>query len=212
MIRTRVDNVSVIRVLLAEDQAVIRGALAALLELEPDLEIVAAVESGAAAVASAAVELPDVAVLDIDMPGELDGLEAAARIRDRVPSCRTLMLTGHGKPGHLKRALTAQVGGFLLKTAPPEELTAAIREVAAGGRVLDPSLAVTAWDLADNPLTPREADVLRLVAEGADAPDIAARLHLTAGTVRNYLTAIVVKLNARNRTDAVRIATEAGWI
>ncbi|WP_043616795.1 response regulator transcription factor [Nonomuraea candida] len=201
-----------IRVLLAEDQAVIRGALAALLELEPDLEIVAAVESGAAAVASAAVELPDVAVLDIDMPGELDGLEAAARIRDRVPSCRTLMLTGHGKPGHLKRALTAQVGGFLLKTAPPEELTAAIREVAAGGRVLDPSLAVTAWDLADNPLTPREADVLRLVAEGADAPDIAARLHLTAGTVRNYLTAIVVKLNARNRTDAVRIATEAGWI
>ncbi|MCP2361435.1 two-component system response regulator DesR [Nonomuraea thailandensis] len=201
-----------IRILLAEDQAVIRGALTALLGLEPDLEVVAAVESGAAAVASAAVELPDVAVLDIDMPGEFDGLEAAARISARVPSCRTLMLTAHGKPAHLKRALAAQVGGFMLKTAPPEELAGAIREVAAGRRVLDPSLAITAWDLADNPLTPREADVLRLVAGGLDAPEIAARLHLTAGTVRNYLTAIVAKLNARNRTDAVRLATEAGWI
>ncbi|MFB4279106.1 MULTISPECIES: response regulator transcription factor [unclassified Nonomuraea] len=201
-----------IRVLVAEDQAVIRGALAALLDLEPDLEVVATVESGAAAVASAAVELPDVAVLDIDMPGELDGLEAAARIHARVPACRTLMLTGHGKPAHLKRALAAQVGGFMLKTAPPEELIGAIREVAGGKRVLDRALAVTAWDLADNPLTPREADVLRLVAGGADAPDIAARLHLTPGTVRNYLTAIVAKLNARNRTDAVRIATESGWI
>ncbi|TDD44376.1 response regulator transcription factor [Nonomuraea terrae] len=201
-----------IRVLLAEDQAVIRGALAALLGLEPDLEVVAAVDSGAAAVASATVERPDVAVLDIDMPGELDGLDAAARIGERVPSCRTLMLTGHGKPAHLKRALAAQVGGFMLKTAPPEELVAAIRTVVRGERVLDPSLAVTAWNLADNPLTPREADVLRLVAGGADAPDIAARLHLTAGTVRNYLTTIVAKLDARNRTDAVRIATESGWI
>ncbi|MFB9204194.1 DNA-binding response regulator [Nonomuraea spiralis] len=201
-----------IRVLLAEDQAVIRHALAALLGLEADFEIVGAVESGDAAVAAAAVHRPDVAVLDIDMPGTLDGLSAAAEIRARVPSCRTLMLTAYGKPGHLKRALTAQVDGFLLKTAPPEDLVSAIREVTAGGRVLDPSLALTAWDLADNPLTPREADVLRLVAGGAEAPDIAQRLHLTAGTVRNYLTAIVAKLNARNRTDAVRIATEAGWI
>ncbi|NUP03655.1 MAG: response regulator transcription factor [Nonomuraea sp.] len=201
-----------IRVLLAEDQAVIRHALATLLGLEADLEIVAAVESGDAAVASAAAHRPDVAVLDIDMPGTLDGLAAAAEIRAGVPSCRTLMLTAYGKPGHLKRALTAQVDGFLLKTAPPEELISAIREVVKGGRVLDPSLAVTAWDLADNPLTAREADVLRLVAGGAEATDIAARLHLTAGTVRNYLTAIVAKLNARNRTDAVRIATEAGWI
>ncbi|MEU5860963.1 MULTISPECIES: response regulator transcription factor [unclassified Nonomuraea] len=201
-----------IRVLLAEDQAVIRHALATLLGLEADFEIVAAVESGDAAVASAAVHRPDVAVLDIDMPGTLDGLAAAAEIRARVPSCRTLMLTAYGKPGHLKRALAAQVDGFLLKTAPPEDLVSAIREVTRGGRVLDPSLAVTAWDLADNPLTPREADVLRLVAGGAEATDIAQRLHLTAGTVRNYLTAIVAKLNARNRTDAVRIATEAGWI
>ncbi|MFI9588934.1 DNA-binding response regulator [Nonomuraea sp. NPDC052265] len=201
-----------IRVLLAEDQAVIRHALATLLGLEADFEIVAAVESGDAAVAAAAAHRPDVAVLDIDMPGTLDGLAAAAEIRARVPSCRTLMLTAYGKPGHLKRALAAQVDGFLLKTAPPEDLVSAIREVTRGGRVLDPSLAVTAWDLADNPLTPREADVLRLVAGGAEATDIAQRLHLTAGTVRNYLTAIVAKLNARNRTDAVRIATEAGWI
>ncbi|MGA5757294.1 response regulator transcription factor [Nonomuraea bangladeshensis] len=201
-----------IRVLLAEDQAVIRGALAALLDLEEDLEVVSAVDSGQAAVDAAAVGRPDVAVLDIDMPGALDGLAAAAEIRARVPACRTLMLTGYGKPAHLKRALAAQVGGFLLKTAPPEELVAAIRAVARGERVLDKALAVTAWDLADNPLTPREADVLRLAADGADAPDIAARLHLTPGTVRNYLTAIVAKLNARNRTDAVRIATESGWI
>jgi len=202
----------VIRVLLAEDQAVIRHALATLLGLEADVEIVAAVESGDAAVSAAAAYRPDVAVLDIDMPGTLDGLAAAAEIRSRVPSCRTLMLTAYGKPGHLKRALTAQVDGFLLKTAPPEELIGAIRQVMKGGRVLDPSLAVTAWDLADNPLTPREADVLRLLAGGAEATDIAQRLHLSAGTVRNYLTAIVAKLNARNRTDAVRIATEAGWI
>lgn len=201
-----------IRVLLAEDQHVIRSALAALLGLEEDLEVVATVDSGEAALAAAAVHSPDVAVLDIDMPGRLDGLAAAAELRTRLPSCRALMLTGYGKPGHLRRALGAGVAGFVLKTAPPDELVAAIRKVAAGERVLDPSLAVTAWDLADNPLTPREADVLRLAAAGADATDIAARLHLAAGTVRNYLTGIVTKLNARNRTDAVRIASEAGWI
>ncbi|MEV0147210.1 MULTISPECIES: response regulator transcription factor [unclassified Nonomuraea] len=201
-----------IRVLLAEDQHVVRGALAALLGLEADLEVVAAVDSGDAAVAAAPAHRPDVAVMDIDMPGRLDGLDAASEIRARVPSCRMLMLTGYGKPGHLRRALAAQVDGFLLKTAPPEDLVAAIRKVAAGERVLDPSLAVAAWGLAENPLTGREADVLRLAAGGGDATDIAAELHLTAGTVRNYLTGIVAKLNARNRTDAVRIATEAGWI
>ncbi|WP_319018379.1 response regulator transcription factor [Microbispora sitophila] len=201
-----------IRVLLAEDQHVIRSALAALLGLEEDLEVVATVESGEAALAAALVHRPDVAVLDIDMPGRLDGLAAAAELRTRLPSCRALMLTAYGKPGHLRRALGSGVAGFVLKTAPPDELVAAIRKVAAGERVLDPSLAVTAWDLADNPLTPREADVLRLAASGADATDIAVRLHLAAGTVRNYLTVIVTKLNARNRTDAVRIATEAGWI
>ncbi|NUR83772.1 MAG: response regulator transcription factor [Nonomuraea sp.] len=201
-----------IRILLAEDQHVIRGALVALLNLEPDLEVVAAVQSGDEAVAAAPAHRPDIAVLDIDMPGTLDGLDAAAEIRAKVPGCRTLMLTGYGKPGHLRRALAAQVDGFVLKTAPPEEVTAAIRKVVGGERVLDPSLAVTAWDLADNPLTPRESDILRLAAAGAEATEIAAQLFLSAGTVRNYLTAIVAKLNARNRTDAARIATEAGWI
>ncbi|MEU4546548.1 response regulator transcription factor [Nonomuraea dietziae] len=201
-----------IRVLLAEDQHVIRGALVALLGLEQDLEVVAAVESGDEVVAAALAHRPDVAVLDIDMPGAIDGLEAAGELRTRLPGCRTLMLTAYGKPGHLRRALDAQVDGFVLKTVPPEELAAAIRKVAAGERVLDPSLAVTAWDLADNPLTPREADVLRMAADGAEATEIATRLFLSAGTVRNYLTAIVAKLNARNRTDAARIAREAGWI
>ncbi|MFD1936386.1 MULTISPECIES: response regulator transcription factor [Nonomuraea] len=201
-----------IRVLLAEDQHVIRGALVALLGLEEDIEVVAAVESGDAVLAAALAHRPDVAVLDIDMPGTIDGLEAAGELRAKLPACRTLMLTAYGKPGHLRRALGAQVDGFVLKTAPPEELTAAIRKVAGGQRVLDPSLAVTAWDLADNPLTPREADVLRMAAGGAEAPEIAAQLYLSAGTVRNYLTTIVAKLNARNRTDAARIARESGWI
>ncbi|MCC5574353.1 response regulator transcription factor [Microtetraspora sp. AC03309] len=200
-----------IRVLLAEDQHVVRGALVALLELEDDLTVVDAVGSGDAVLPAALRHRPDVAVLDIDMPG-LDGLSAAAELRAKLPECRTLMLTGHGRPGQLRRALSAQVNGFLLKTAPPDDLIAAIRAIAAGGRVLDPSLAVAAWDLADNPLTPREADVLRLAAGGAGATEIAAELFLTAGTVRNYLTAIVAKLGARNRTDAVRVAQESGWI
>ncbi|KAK1181101.1 DNA-binding response regulator [Streptomyces sp. NPDC059679] len=201
-----------IRVLLAEDQHIIREALAALLGLEEDIEVVATVDSGTAAVDAARVYQPDIAVLDIDMPGTMDGLEAAAVVREKVPGCRVLMLTAYGKPGHLRRALGARVDGFVLKTAPPDDLVSAIRKVAVGERVLDASLAVTAWDLADNPLTPREVEVLRLVAQGAEATEIAAQVHLTAGTVRNYLTAIVTKLNARNRTDAVRIATEAGWI
>ena len=201
-----------IRLLLAEDQLVVRGALAALLELEPDLEVVAQTATGDEVVPQALVFAPDVALLDIDMPGTIDGLEAAALLKQKVPTCRTLMLTANGRPGMLRRALDAKVDGFLLKTAPPEELTAAIRTVAAGGRVLDPALAVTAWDLAENPLTPREQDVLRELAGGAEPPEIAATLHLSTGTVRNVLTAIVGKLNARNRTDAVRIAREAGWV
>ncbi|WP_214318318.1 response regulator transcription factor [Nonomuraea sediminis] len=201
-----------IRLLLAEDQHVIREALVTLLGLEPDLEVVEAVDSGDKVVAAALVHRPDVAVLDVDMPGTIDGLDAAGELRVKLPDCRTLMLTGHGRPGHLRRALASQVDGFMLKTASPEELSAAIRKVARGERVLDPSLAATAWNLADNPLTPREADVLRLVAGGAEASEIAGELFLSAGTVRNYLTAIVAKLNARNRTDAVRIAAEAGWI
>lgn len=201
-----------IRLLLAEDQLVVRGALAALLALEPDLEVVAQTATGDDVLSQALAFTPDVALLDIDMPGRIDGLEAAAQLKRKLPSCRTLMLTSNGRPALLRRALEAKVDGFLLKTAPPEELTAAIREVAAGGRVLDPKLAVTAWDLADNPLTPRENDVLRELAAGAEPPEIAATLHLSTGTVRNVLTAVVTKLNARNRTDAARIAREAGWV
>ncbi|RFU38413.1 DNA-binding response regulator [Actinomadura logoneensis] len=200
-----------IRVLLAEDQHVIRSGLVALLGLEDGLEVVADVGRGDDAVSAALVHRPDVAVLDIDMPGA-DGLTAAAALREKLPACRTLMLTGHGAPGQLRRALDAGVGGFLLKTAPPDELVAAIRTVHAGGRVLDPSLAVTAWDLAADPLTPREKDVLRLLADGAEPAEIARSLHLSAGTVRNHLTAVVTKLNARGRPDAVRIARESGWI
>jgi two-component system response regulator DesR len=183
-----------------------------MLGLEEDLTVVALCGSGDDVVPRALVELPDVAVLDIDMPGRLDGLHAAAELRSRLPSCRTLMLTGHGRPGQLRRALDAKVDGFLLKTAPPDALIAAIHAVAAGGRVLDPELAVVAWDLADNPLTPRERDVLAAAARGAEPPEIAAELFLSAGTIRNNLTAIVEKLGARNRTDAVRIARETGWI
>ncbi len=197
--------------LLADDHHVVRSALAGLLGLEPDLTVVAEVDRGDQVLAAARSARPDVAVLDVDMPG-LDGLAAAAALRADLPEVATLVLTGHGKPGHLRRALTAGVRGFLLKTAPPEELAAGIRAVAAGERVLDPKLALTAWDSADNPLTPRETDVLRLAAEGAEATEIAERLHLSAGTVRNHLTAVVAKLNARNRTDAARIAGEAGWL
>ncbi|TYB48031.1 response regulator transcription factor [Actinomadura chibensis] len=200
-----------IKVLLADDHHVVRSALAGLLGLEPDLTVVAEVDRGDQVLAAARSARPDVAVLDVDMPG-LDGLAAAAALRADLPEVATLVLTGHGKPGHLRRALTAGVRGFLLKTAPPEELAAGIRAVAAGERVLDPKLALTAWDSADNPLTPRETDVLRLAAEGAEATEIAERLHLSAGTVRNHLTAVVAKLNARNRTDAARIAGEAGWL
>ncbi len=201
-----------IRLLLAEDQHVVRGALVALLGLEPDLEVVAEADSADDVLPRALVFRPDVAVLDIEMPGRTDGLQAAAALKEQLPACRTLMLTSLGRPGLLRRALDAKVDGFLLKTAPPADLIAAIRQVASGGRVLDPALAVAAWDLADNPLTPRENDVLRELAGGAEPPEIAARLHLSTGTVRNVLTAVVGKLNARNRTDAVRIAREAGWL
>ncbi|MFI0355882.1 DNA-binding response regulator [Actinomadura sp. 9N407] len=200
-----------IRVLLAEDQHVVRSALVALLDLEPDLEVVADVGTGTEIVPAAMVALPDVAVLDIDLPGT-DGLTAAAVLSEKLPACRALMLTGDGRPGLLRRALAAKVNGFMLKTASPDDLAAAIRKVAAGERVLDPALAVTAWDLSDDPLTPREKNVLRLTADGAEPDEIAGRLHLSPGTVRNHLTTVVAKLNARGRIDAVRIARESGWI
>ncbi|GAA2422254.1 MULTISPECIES: response regulator [Streptomyces] len=200
-----------IRILLAEDMNMVRGALVALLNLESDLDVVAEVERGDEIVDTALKCRPDVAIIDIDLPG-LDGLTAAARLRERLPECRTLILTSLGRPGTLRRALSAQVSGYLLKDAPPKQLAEAVRRVAAGQRAIDPQLAVAAWGGTENPLTERENEVLKLAAEGAEAPEIARLLHLTTGTVRNYLTAVVAKLNARNRVDAIRIARESGWL
>ncbi|WP_439664259.1 response regulator transcription factor [Lentzea sp. HUAS TT2] len=200
-----------IRVLLAEDMHMVRGALIALLNLEPDIEVVAEVSSGDKIVSAARQHGPDVCVIDIDLP-ILDGLSAASTIRETMPQVRTLMLTSLGRPGTLRRALAARVDGFLLKDAPPTELADAIRRVAAGERVVDSQLALAAWDRGECPLTDRELEVLRLAANGADAPDIAVALSLSVGTVRNYMTTIMTKLNGRNRVDAIRIAEEAGWL
>ncbi|GAA3902939.1 response regulator transcription factor [Streptomyces lacrimifluminis] len=200
-----------IRILLAEDMHMVRGALVALLTLEDDLQVVAEVERGDRIVPTALDCEPDVAVIDVDLPG-LDGLTAAAQLAQQLPSCRTLILTSLGRPGTLRKALAAQVGGFLLKDAPADRLADAVREVAAGNRVIDPQLALAAFDNGDNPLTPRETEVLRMAAGGAEAADIARRLFLSVGTVRNYLTTVVTKLNARNRVDAIRVARDSGWL
>jgi two-component system, NarL family, response regulator DesR len=200
-----------IRVLLAEDMHMVRGALVALLELEADIDVVAEVASGDDILPLALKHKPNVAVIDIDLPG-IDGLTAASALHEQLPACRTLILTSLGRPGTLRRALSARVGGFILKDAPSRELADAIRRVAAGHRVVDSNLALAAWDSAECPLTAREIDVLRLAADGAEAPEIAARLFLSTGTVRNYLSTIATKLNARNRVDAIRIANESGWL
>lgn len=200
-----------ITVLLAEDMHMVRGALVALLNLESDIEIVAEVAAGDEIVPTARAKRPDVAVIDIDLPG-VDGLTAAGLLHEAVADCRTLILTSLGRPGMLRRALSARVGGFILKDAPPRELANAIRSVAAGLRVIDNQLALAAWESASCPLTAREMEVLRLLAEGAEPREIASRLYVTTGTARNYLTSVTNKLNARNRIDAVRIATEAGWL
>ncbi|WP_367045466.1 response regulator transcription factor [Streptomyces sp. Je 1-332] len=200
-----------IRILLAEDMHMVRGALVALLNLEADLEVVFETERGDEIVDMALKHRPDVAIIDIDLPG-LDGLSAAVQLRERLPSCRTLILTSLGRPGTLRRALAAQVSGYLLKDAPPKELAEAVRRVAAGQRAVDPQLALAAWGGSESPLTERETEVLALAAEGSEAPEIASLLHLTTGTVRNYLTTVVTKLNARNRVDAIRIARNSGWL
>ncbi|MFJ9694867.1 DNA-binding response regulator [Kitasatospora sp. NPDC101183] len=200
-----------VKILLAEDVHMIRGALVALLELEPDFEVVASVDRGDLIVKAAIEAKPDVAVIDVDLPG-IDGLTAAAHLREKLPKCRALILTSLGRPGTLRRAMAAHVSGFLLKDAPPDQLAHSVRAVAQGQRVIDPQLAMSAWDAPRNPLSPRELEVLRLAAQGADAAEIAGCLYLSKGTVQNYLTAIVAKLNARNRIDACRIAEEAGWI
>lgn len=200
-----------LRILLAEDVTMIRGALVALIELERDLRVVAAVENGHDIVPVALSCRPDVAVLDVDLPGT-DGLSAAARLRTELPECRTLILTNLGRSGTVSRALAARVSGFLLKDSPPEDLAHAIRAVAEGRRVIDPQLALSAWDCGENPLSVREHEVLRLTAAGNDPLEIARDLHLSVGTVRNYLTTVVTKLHARNRIDAVKMAYDSGWL
>lgn len=199
-----------IRVVLAEDMHMVRGALVALLDLEPDIEVVAEVETGDRIVDAVREHHPDVAVIDIDLP-VLDGLTAAGTIHETMPNVRTLMLTSLARPGTLRRALATRVDGFILKDAPPSQLADAIRDVSRGKRVVDSQLALAAWDRGECPLTDRELAVLRQAANGTNAPEIANALSLSPGTVRNYLTSAISKLNARNRIDAIRIAESAGW-
>lgn len=202
---------SAIRVVLAEDQVMIRSALVSLIGLEDDLEVVGEAGDGDEALALVAALRPDVALLDIDMPG-LDGLSACARIVETVPGCACLILTAMNKPGVLQRALRAKARGYIVKHAPAAELFDAIRAVAAGRRVVDTSLAVAALADDEIAITRRELDVVRLIAEGASARDIARRLHLTEGTVRNYTSNVMAKCGARNRVELVRIADDRGWV
>jgi two-component system response regulator DesR len=199
-----------IRVLLAEDQAMMRGALAALLSLEDDVEVLGTVADGEAAVREAHRLRPDILVSDIEMPG-LSGLDVAERVARFEPPCKVVILTTFARPGYLRRALDAGVAGYLIKDAPAEELAAALRKVHAGGRVIDPQLAVDAWSDAD-PLNDRERRVLRLAAEGTSTADIAIALGLSHGTVRNYLSEAVGKIGGANRIEATRIARQKGWL
>jgi len=201
----------VIRVLIAEDQSLVRGAIVALLGLEPDLEVVAEVPRGDEVVPRALETRPDVALLDIEMPG-LDGLSAAAQVRSALPSCRVIVVTTFGRPGYLRRAMEAGASGFLLKDAPAAQLAEAIRRVAAGGRVVDPALAIDALADGTNPLSPREREVLSASTETATIAGLAQRLSLSEGTVRNHLSAAIQKVGARNRAEAARIAEEKGWL
>jgi two-component system response regulator DesR len=201
----------VIRVLVAEDQAMVRGALIALLKGGEDIDVVADAGDGEEAVEQAIRTTPDVAVLDLEMPAK-DGFWAAGQLREKVPNCRVLIVTVFGRPGYLRRAVDLGVAGFLLKDSPPADLLAAVRRVAAGEKVIDPKLAVSALEEGTSPLTPRERDVLALSVRGASVEDIARSLHLTNGTVRSYLSIAIQKLNAQNRIEAARIAEEKGWL
>jgi two-component system, NarL family, response regulator DesR len=201
----------VIRVLLAEDQAMVRGAIAALLDLEDDLEVVAQVGTGDAVVPAALELRPDVALLDIEMPG-MDGLTAAAQLHDALPECRVLILTTFGRPGFLRRAMQAGAAGFLVKDGPAGELADAIRRALAGERVIDAGLAAAALTEGPNPLSGREREVLGASSDGSTVADIAGRLFLSEGTVRNYLSSAIQKTGARNRVAAVHAAREKGWL
>lgn len=200
-----------IRVMLAEDQAMVRGALAALLTLEGDIEIVAEVGRGDEVVSTALATKPDVALLDIEMPG-LDGISAAAVLHTQLPTCRVLILTTFGRPGYLRKAMESGVVGFLLKDAPSAQLAAAIRRVVAGERVVDPTLAMAALSEGNNPLTERERMVLAAATGGASIAEIASTLFLSEGTVRNYLSVAIQKIGAHNRVEAAHIAEQKGWL
>lgn len=204
-----------IRILIAEDQAMVRGALAALLGLEPDIEVVATAADGAEALALCEQHAPDIVLTDIEMP-RMTGLELAANLAAqqsaRGAPCRVMIVTTFGRSGYLRRALSAGVRGFLLKDAPADALAAAIRTVHGGGRAIAPELALESWSGAQDPLTERERQVLRLAGEGASSADIARQIHLSEGTVRNYLSEAISKLGAGNRVEAYRLARDAGWL
>lgn len=200
-----------IRVLLAEDQAMMRGALVVLLDLEDDIEVVAQVSAGTDILPTALELRPDVALLDIELPG-LSGLDAAAALAEALPECRVVMVTTFGRPGYLQRAMAAGAVGFLVKDGPVEGLADAIRQVFTGATVIDPELAGAALRTPPSPLTPRERDVLAAAESGATVADIAARLHLSESTVRNYLSDAIGKTATRNKTEAALLARRNGWL
>lgn len=200
-----------IRVLLADDQALVRGALAAMLGLEPDIEVVAQVSAGDEVLAAAKASTPDVALLDVQMPGT-DGITAAAELHRALPACRIVVCTTFGRPGYLARAMSAGAVGFVVKDAPPEQLVDAVRRVYAGLRVVDPALAAESLATGHSPLTDREREVLGVARDGGTIADVARALHLSQGTVRNHLSSAIGKTGARTRAEAARFAEERGWL
>ncbi|MFI9554505.1 response regulator [Nonomuraea endophytica] len=200
-----------VRVLIAEDQGMMRDALALLLGLEDDLEIVAQVPTGAEIVAAALEHAPDVALLDIELPGR-SGLEVLPELRAALPGCAVLVLTTFARPGYLRRAMEAGAAGFLVKDGPVEELAVAIRRAVAGERIVDPALAAAALHAGPSPLTDRERDVLAAALDGATIADVAARLHLSESTVRNHLSSAIGKTHTRNRIEAAQLARHNGWL
>ena len=200
-----------IKILIAEDQGMVRDALATLLGMEPDMHVVAQVATGDEIVSAALAARPDVALLDVEMPGT-DGLSAAAVLHRELPGCHLLILTTFGRPGYLRRAMDSGASGFVLKDGPVEDLVRAIHQILDGRKVIDPVLATAALSTGPNPLSARERDVLTAATDGSTVAEIAGRLHLSEGTVRNYLSAAIGKTGTRNRLEATRTATDNGWI